>query len=218
MRYFSYLYPHNQTPSPDMPIFVILCILTALLNVAIHYICKTDYRPEDLEGVKQGRLKIKNQTSYFPETCWCVTGVMAILALCLHSNFGSVVVLLCMAFLVVAIMCFVALFCRDSYYAIAEDGLSFVKHGKLEWSHSWDEIDHARMRVVGTGKSFIVYYDIQTKDGVKHRSLPGAMRRDLKEHVRMDRSADAWCILALVVLLSVAAVLFIFALVNSHTA
>lgn len=169
-----------------MEMLILLGITAVVLNIAIYPLCKVVYRNEDAELIAEGRMKAKSEVMYFPKACWMISAVLLIFAIFAHNDKGAVTVLMGITCITVFFFCLVAIFQRNSYYTIDEERLTFVKHGKQEWSHSWDEIDHAKMRIVGTGKSYVVLYDIETKEGVKRRSLPSVLGRDLKEHVQMN--------------------------------
>lgn len=197
-----------------MEVLIILSIITVLLNIVIYPLCKITYRIEDAEKIIDGKLRVKSETMYFPHSCWFISAVFLIIALFLQNNIGEIVVVLGIDCLVAFFLCLIALFKRNSYYTLDEERLSHVKHGNLEWSHTWDEIDHARKRVVSTGKAFIVYYDIVTKDGVKHRSLPSTLGRDLTEHVYIDKGANPWLITLILILLAIVVILIAIGIVS----
>lgn len=191
-----------------------MCILSVIFNIAIYPLCKVNYLEEDVERVAEGTLKIKCELKYLPKVCWGISAFLMIIAICLHDDFGAVTVLLGFECFVAFLFCFVAILKRDRYYAIDENSLSFVKHGRLEWCHTWDEIDHARKRVISTGKSFIILYDIETKDGVKHRSLPSSLGRDLKEHVNIDKSLKLWQLWIIIAIVIVFIIFFTLGMMN----
>ncbi len=195
-----------------MEVLTIMCIVTVVLNIAIYPLCKVNYREEDLARVAEGKLRIKCENKYLPHVCWAISAILLIVAICLRKDVGAVTTMIGFDCLVAFIFCLVAALKRDRYYAIDENSLSYVKHGELEWSHTWDEIDHARKRVVSTGKSFIILYDIVTKDGVKHRSLPSNLGRDLKEHVKIDKSLKPWQLWIIFAILIVFVILFVLGL------
>lgn len=197
-----------------MEVLIILSIVTVLLNIVIYPLCKITYRIEDAEKIIDGKLSIKSETMYFPHSCWFISAVLLIIALVLQFKIGEIAVLVGIDCLVAFFLCLIALFKRNSYYTLDEERLSHVKHGNLEWSHTWDEIDHARKRVVSTGKAFIVYYDIVTKDGVKHRSLPSTLGRDLTEHVYIDKGTNPWLITLILILLAIVAILITIGIVT----
>ena len=199
-----------------MEVLVLLCIISVALNIAIYPLCKIKYREEDMERLVEGKIKVKSETMHFPKASWLMSAIMLIIAGFLHNDVGTVVIIIGMQCLVVFFLCFVAIFSRNSYYTLDEERLSFVKHGKLEWSHTWDEIDHARKRIISTGKSFIILYDIETKEGVKHRSLPSVLGRDLNEHVRMENRIKPVVICLIVILLFIVGVLVALGFVNSN--
>lgn len=198
-----------------MEILIILCSISVVLNIAIYPLCKIKYRHEDAELLAEGKIMVKSQVMYFPTACWVMSGALLIIAAFLHNDMGTVVIMIGMQCLVAFFMCLVALFQRNSYYIIDDKQLTYVKRGNLEWSHSWDEIDHARKRIVSTGKSFITLYDIVTKEGVKRRSLPAVLGRDLREHVRMDNRIKPVVIVILVILIFVIGTLIALGIFNS---
>ncbi len=197
-----------------MEILILLCLISVALNIAIYPLCKITIREEDAIGIAEGKMKMKSELTHFPKACWIMSAVMMIIAASLHNDYGSVVMLLFLQCLVVFFLCLIAAFRRDRYYTIDDERLSYVKHGILEWSHSWDEIDHARKRIISTGKSFIILYDIETKEGVKHRSLPSTLGRDLKEHVRIDNRLKPGLICLIIILVFVISVLIVLAKLN----
>lgn len=198
-----------------MEILILLCIISVVLNIAIYPLCKIKYRYEDAELLAEGKIMVKSQVMNFPTACWVMSGALLIIAAFLHNDMGTVVIMIGMQCLVAFFMCLVALFQRNSYYIIDDKQLTYVKRGNLEWSHSWDEIDHARKRIVSTGKSFITLYDIVTKEGVKRRSLPAVLGRDLREHVRMDNRIKPVVIVILVIIIFVIGTLIALGIFNS---
>lgn len=198
-----------------MVILILLCIVSAALNIVIYPLCKISYRIEDAERIAKGKIKAKSEVMYFPKACWIVSAFILIIAIFLHNDYGAVVIMIFLQCLVVFFFCLIAVFQRNSYYTIDEERLTYVKHGNLEWSHSWDEIDHARKRIISTGKSFIILYDIETKDGVKHRSLPSVLGRDLKEHVRMDNRFRPVIICLLIILIFIVGILIALGILNN---
>lgn len=184
-----------------MEILILLCIISVVLNIAIYPLCKIKYRDEDAERIAEGMMKAKSEVMYFPKACWMVSAILLVFAIIAHNDMGTMVLMIGMQCLVAFFLCLVALFQRNSYYTIDDEQLTYVKRGNLEWSHTWDEIDHAKKRIVSTGKSFIVLYDIVTKEGVKHRSLPSVIGRDLREHVRMDNRFKPVVIIILIILI-----------------
>lgn len=198
-----------------MEILIILCLISVALNIAIYPMCKINYRNEDAERIAEGKINAKSEVMYFPKACWIMSTIMLIIAIFLHDDFGAVMIMICLQCLVVFFFCLIAVFQRNSYYTIDEKRLTYVKHGTQEWSHSWDEIDHARKRIISTGKSFIILYDIETKDGVKHRSLPSVLGRDLKDHVRIDNRIKPVIICLIIILIFVVGVLIALEVLNN---
>lgn len=198
-----------------MEILILLCIISVVLNIAIYPLCKIKYRDEDAERIAKGKIIAKSEVMNFPKACWMVSAILLVFAIIAHNDMGTVVLMIGMQCLVAFFLCLVALFQHNSYYTIDEEQLTYVKHGNLEWSHSWDEIDHAKKRIISTGKSFIVLYDIVTKEGVKRRSLPAVIGRDLREHVRMDNRFKPVVIVILVILIFIIGVLIALGVFNS---
>ena len=199
----------------NMEILILLCIISVVLNIAIYPLCKIKLRYEDAERIAEGKIMVKSEVMNFPKACWIVSAVMSFVAIFFHDDMGTMVLMIGMQCLVAFFLCLVTLFRRNSYYTIDDKQLTYVKHGHLEWSHSWDEIDHARKRIVSTGKSFIVLYDIVTKEGVKRRSLPAVLGRDLREHVRMDNRVKPVVIVILAILIFVIGTLIALGVFNS---
>lgn len=197
-----------------METLIVLCIISVALNIAIYPLCKINYRIEDAERLAEGKIKVKCQVMHFPKACWIITGIFLIAALFAHNDIAAVVILIGIECLVAFFLCLIAVFQRNSYYTVDEERLTFVKHGIEEWSHTWEEIDHARKRIISTGKSFIILYDIETKDGVKHRSLPSVLGRDLRDHVRMDNRVKPVVICVLIILLFIVATLIVLGIFN----
>lgn len=198
-----------------METLILLCIISVVLNIAIYPLCKIKYRDEDAERIAEGKIKVKSEVMNFPKASWVVSAVMLTVAIFFHEDMGGIVLMIGMQCLVTFFLCLVALFRRNSYYIIDDERLTCVERGDMAWSHSWDEIDHARKRVVSTGKSFITYYDIETKEGVKRRSLPAVLGRDLGEHVRMDNRVKPVVIVILVILIFVVGTLIALGVFNS---
>lgn len=165
---------------------ILLSVVAMILNIAIYPLSKVTFREEDATRIAEGTLRVKTRTKFMPLVCWTMTGMFLLIFALSHQDMGSMCVLLFMDMLFALAFCVASALFHNSYYTIDDECLTYVKHGSLAWSHSWDEIDHARKRIVSTGKSFVIVYDIVTKDGVKHRSLPSNLGRDLKEHVFMD--------------------------------
>jgi len=193
-----------------MVTLIILCILSAILNIALFRICQTKYRDEDARGIADGRVKIKSTTKHLPQTSWVICTVLLIIAAICYDNPEVAIVLVGLVCVITLLFILIAAFHRNSYYAIDDKGLSYIKHGNLEWSHSWNEIDHAKKRVVSTGKSFIILYDIETKDGVKHRSLPSSLKRDLEEHTFINKRIDKATLLILLALIIIVGIFIAF--------
>lgn len=198
-----------------METLIILCIISVALNIAIYPLCKINYRIEDAERLAEGKINVKCQVMHFPKACWIITGIFLIIAILAHNDMAAVMILIGIDCLVAFFLCLAAVFQRNSYYTVDEERLTYVKHGIEEWSHTWDEIDHARKRIISTGKSFIILYDIETKDGVKHRALPSVLGRDLRDHVRMDNRIKPVAICVLIILLFIVATLIILGIFNS---
>lgn len=195
---------------------ILLCVILLVLNFVIYPLCKVKYRSEDAEGIANGKIKVKSEVMYFPMACWIVSGSVLILALFFLNDMGIVVTMIAIQCIAAFFLCLVALFLRNSYYTIEEDRLTYVKHGNLEWSHSWDEIAHARKRVISTGKSFIILYDIETKDGVKHRSLPAVLGKELQQHVGLDNRINPVIICILLILAFVIGILISLGFIYSN--
>lgn len=168
-----------------MVILQILCILSAILNIAIYPLGKISYRQEDAAKLAEGKLRIISETRYSAQACWILSIIILIVALILCDNDVEMAIMMGILCFVAFFICVDAAFHRNSYYTIDEERLTSIKRGIEEWSHPWKEIDHARRRIISTGKAVIVYYDIETKDGVMHRSLPAALEKDLKQRVMM---------------------------------
>lgn len=198
-----------------METLILLCIISVVLNIAIYPLCKIKYRDEDAERIAEGKIKVKSEVMNFPKASWIVSAIMLTVAIFFHEDMGGIVLMIGMQCLVTFFLCLVALFRRNSYYIIDDERLTYVERGDMAWSHSWDDIDHARKRVVSTGKSFITYYDIETKEGVKRRSLPAVLGRDLGEHVPMDNRVKPVVIVILVILIFVVGTLIALGLFNS---
>ena len=198
-----------------METLIILCIISLALNIVIYPLCKINYRIEDAERMAEGKIKVKSQVTVFPKACWIMSGIFLIIAIFVHNDFVAVTIMILIQCLVAFFLCLIALFERNGYYTIDEERLTFVKHGIEKWSHTWDEIDHARKRIISTGKSFIILYDIETKDGVKHRSLPSVLGRDLRDHVRMDNRVKPVVICVLIILLFIIGTLIVLGILNS---
>lgn len=197
-----------------MALLIILCIISLILNIAIYPLCKIDLRDEDAAGIAEGKLRIMSETRHFPLSCWVLSIIFLIVAIFHHSNQGMVVIIIGLQCLVAFFLCLYAIFHRNSYYSIDERRLTHVKHGIEQWSHTWDEIDHAKRRVVSTGKAFIIYYDITTKDGVKHRSLPASLGKVLKQRVPMDNSVNPWLVTLAIICIAIASIFIILGWTN----
>lgn len=200
-----------------MEVLILLAVLLVAMNIAVRPLCRQRYRSEDAERIAEGSLRAKNEVQLFPKACWIISGIMVLVAILVHKDLGASITILGTTDICLFILCVVALFQRNTYYTLDDERLTCVKHGKEKWSHTWDEIEHARRRIVSTGKSFIVLYDITTREGVKHRSLPAVLERDLKSHVRVDSGMSlAKCFLIL--LLTIILIIFIIAVVTHKVA
>lgn len=199
-----------------MVVLIILCIISVILNIAIYPLCKINYRDEDLEKIAEGKLRIISETKHFPQACWVLSIIFLIAAFFVRNNLVEVVIMIGIQGLVALFLCIYAAFYHNSYYTIDEERLVHVKHGIEEWKHTWDEIDHARRRIVSTGKTFIIYYDITTKEGVKHRSLPASLGRELKQRVPLDKSVNPWLIILLAVLIVIVGILIALGWASKH--
>ncbi len=195
-----------------MGVLISLIVLLVVLNAAIYPLCKIQYRSEDAARIADGSLKVKGGTQGYPVSCWILSASMAVISALFHST-DVAIAMIGLSDLVVLILFVIAAFNHNTYYTTDDERLTYVKHGKIEWSHTWEEIKHARKRIVSTGKSFIVYYDITTKDGVQHRSLPADLGNDLKKRVYINRKVERGTIMGLVIFIVVIIMLLLFFLV-----
>ena len=188
---------------------LLIGIISLILNIVIYPLCKIRYRDEDAVGIAEGKLQIKSKTRHFPQSCWALSLLFLMIAIFQHNNQGIVVIMIGLQCLVAFLLCLYAVFHRNSYYTMDDGRLTHVKNGIEQWSHTWDEIDHAKQRIVSTGKAFIIYYDITTKDGVKHRSLPASLGKTLKQRVPMDNSVNPWLITLILICIVIVGVLLV---------
>jgi len=181
---------------------IIVCVIFVVLNIVIYPLCKPRYREEDAVRIAEGTLRVKSQWKVFPALSWIFGALVLFFVLSGLDERGTTMIgIFCV---LTVIFCAIGMFLRRSYYTMDEDRLTYVKHGEVAWSHTWDEIDHARRRFISTGKSVVMVYDIVTKDGVKHYSLPSSLGKELKSHVYMDNRLPTrakWVLGILLVLL-----------------
>lgn len=171
-----------------MEILIILCAVMVVLNIAIYPLCKKHYRQEDAERIAEGTLKAKSETDTLPGICWMMSGFILMISVMLDGEYAFKAVLVGFVDFFLLLFCIIAAFKRDSYYTVDGEGLACIKQGYKAWSHSWDEIRHARRRIICTGRNFSILYDVVTNEGVKRRSLPSILGSDLKKHVEFDNT------------------------------
>lgn len=191
-------------------VYLCICIL-ALISVIAYIICKPVVRKEDREQLLSPRFKLVSQSKPFMLMTWFIAALISIVLFVFRNDPDGLIPISMVGVATTGICAAIGSFLRTCYYADDGERLTHIKHKKQKWSLRWDQIDHVYRRIVSTGKSMSVCYDIVTTDGQIIKNLPPVTGRMLKRHKDLEKYHTVPFVPVLVfIILIVAALLLIF--------
>lgn len=191
---------------------IYLCIgILALISILATLFCKTVCREEDEERLLAPNFKLVSMSKPFLILTWFFAAFISIVLFVFRDDpEGLVPLALVGAFATGALMT-IGIFLRSSYYTDDGEYLTYVKHKNVAWSLNWNQIAHVYRRVVSTGETTAVFYDIVTTDGEVIKGLPAVSGRMLKRHKKIEKYHVVPFVVVLVFIIVVlAALLLIF--------
>ncbi|MDO5447666.1 MAG: hypothetical protein Q4F34_07810 [Prevotellaceae bacterium] len=165
-----------------IPIIVMIAIA-----ITSTFLCASVYRDEDRQRMYDRAFKIVSRGKPFIYICWGVAALFAILILLLHKQAEGQKVVGIVGMTVSAFCLAAGFYHRDSYYTADNESLTYVRHKNVRWTIKWHDIAHIYRRIISTGKTTTILYDIEMKDGEIYKNQPQMIGRILKEHFPIER-------------------------------
>jgi len=130
---------------------------------------------------------------------WCIAAGLSLLAFLLYKHADDATAVIVIGFIAEAVLLVLGIFRRKSYYTADQECLTYIKNNTPMWSYKWTDITHVYRRVISTGKTTTVLYDLTLKDGTVHKGLPQFLGRTLKQHVQIEHHPMSRIAIAIVV-------------------
>lgn len=194
--------------------YIFYDIVLVTMNISLYLLNSVKYRIEDAERKADGSLKIKSFNQKYTPWIMCVFTTATLVAPVFddpdirHALIG-------VPFLILLVANILSACNYQSYYTFDDDRLTHIKNGKVKWSYEWNEIESATKYYGGMDHSSQpTYYDIVTRDGVKHRFLPPIFGEDLDNHIlnvrtRLWSPIDTILLLVFVIMFLVMYIIFL---------
>lgn len=191
-------------------IYVCICIL-ALISVVAFVVCKPVVREEDRGQMLSPDFKLVSQSKPFMLMTWFIAALISIVLIVFRDDPDGLIPISMVGIVATGMCAAIGFLLRQNYYTDDGERLTRVKRLSVKWSLKWDKIDHVYRRLVTTGKSLAVFYDIVTTEGEVIKGLPSVTGRMLKKHKDLEMYHTVPFVPVLVfIILIIAALLLIF--------
>jgi len=181
-----------------MNLFIPIIIMSAMA-LATTLFSTAQYRQEDKMRMYDPQFKIVSYSRTIVIIAWSVVAGLSLFAFVVYRHTDDILAVTIMGFVAEAVLLVLGMFRRKSYYTSDPESLTYIKNGKQEWSYKWTDIAHVYRRIISTGKSTTILYDLTLKDGTVQKGLPQFLRRTLKEHVEIEHRPMSWIAIVIIV-------------------